>query len=190
MLPHYWCILCKGFSQGWSLPAFLLWMKRGIPEPLCEISAHVNQTTPGGRFCSLRSMLNGSHVATSLWEKKCMCVHVCIGTLANMHNKTKWKKNSNGRSLIFLFLFKSQDQVVVWATLTQISSDIIINHRFTLMEELASDLGSRHQWLAQAWASQPRSLAVAHWYLPANLIMNSSKGELSIFQKAIPHTSE
>lgn len=94
-------------------------------------------------------------------------VHVCIGTFTNTPNKTKWKKNSYGYSLIFLFLFKSQDRAALWATLTQISFDIVINHWFTLMEELASDLGSRPQRLAQAWDSQPCSLAVAHWYLPA-----------------------
>lgn len=115
MLPHYWCILCKGFSRGWSLPAFLLWMKSGIPEPLCEISAHVNQTTPGWRFCALWSLLNGSHTAMGNGPGKemqlCMRARVSIGTFT--HTKPKWKQNTNGLSLILLFLFKSQDQAAV-----------------------------------------------------------------------------
>ena len=144
MLPHYWYILCKGFSRGWSLPAFLLWVKSGIPEPLHEISAHVNQTAPGWRFCTLRFLLNSSHTALGNIHghemQRRVCVHVCVGTFTHRHTKTKWKQNTNDLSLIFLFLFKSQDQAVVWATLTQISFDIITNHWLTLMEELASDL--------------------------------------------------
>lgn len=160
MLSHYWCTLCRRFSWGWSSPAFLLWLKSGIPEPLSEISAHVNQSTPGRRFCTLRSSLNGRHLCSHTAvgnvhgkeTQPCTCVHMCISTFTYNHTKTKLKQNTNICSLIFLFLFKSQDQAVVWATLTQISFDFLISHWFTLMAELASYLEKQSSGWCQAQA--------------------------------------